>query len=226
VNLIPSQYEFNSVVETAALKISGFKYMIYLGFKRVMDLILSSLLFILLFPLFLIIAAVIKRDSEGPFLFRQKRCGKDGKDFEMFKFRTMVKDAHSMQQNLASQNIIDGPMFKIINDPRITKVGHFLRKTSLDELPQIVNVIKGEMSLVGPRPLVMDEMRFSPSWRSIRLKVKPGVTGLWQVEGRSEAPFHEWIRHDLYYVRNQCILLDLKILLRTITTVFKKVGAY
>ncbi|MBI3752907.1 MAG: sugar transferase [Deltaproteobacteria bacterium] len=226
VNLIPSQHKIDRVVEPGVLQISSFRYFVYLGIKRLMDVLASSALLIFLSPLIFLTAIAIKMDSEGQVIFRQKRCGKNGKDFQMLKFRTMVKDAHSLQQKLASQNNVDGPMFKLVDDPRVTKIGKILRKTSLDELPQLINVLKGEMSLVGPRPLVMDEMKFSPSWRSIRLKVKPGITGLWQVQGRSEAPFHEWIRHDVYYVKNQSLWLDIKILLKTIKVVFKKAGAY
>jgi lipopolysaccharide/colanic/teichoic acid biosynthesis glycosyltransferase len=120
---------------------------------------------------------------------------------------------------------VDGPVFKLDRDPRITRVGAFLRKTSLDELPQLINVIKGDMSLVGPRPLVMGEMKFSPSWRDIRLRVKPGVTGLWQVEGRSSPYFHDWIRYDVAYVKEQSLTGDLKIILKTIRVVLKKIGA-
>lgn len=226
VNLIPSRYEFNGVIESVGLKMGGYKYAAFLGLKRLLDII-ASLFFLAVFsPVMLALALAVKLDSDGPAVFRQRRCGKDGVDFEMLKFRTMVKDAHSQQKKLVDQKNVDGPMFKLLNDPRITRIGQFLRKTSLDELPQLLNVLKGEMSLVGPRPLVMDEMKFSPSWRSIRLKVKPGITGLWQVQGRSEASFHDWIRHDVYYVQNQSLWLDIKILLKTIGVVFRKVGAY
>ncbi|MBI5903459.1 MAG: sugar transferase [Deltaproteobacteria bacterium] len=191
-----------------------------------MDILASAVLLALLSPVMLLICAMIKRDSEGPCVFSQKRCGKDGRDFVMYKFRTMVKDAPSLQQKLVAEKNVDGPMFKLFNDPRVTRIGEKLRKTSLDELPQLINVLRGEMSLVGPRPLVMDEMKFSPSWRSIRLKVKPGVTGLWQVQGRSEASFHDWIRYDVDYVKNQSLWLDLKILFKTVKVVFQKAGAY
>ena len=138
----------------------------------------------------------------------------------------MVINADKIHQELLSQNNTDGPIFKMVRDPRITRVGGFLRKTSLDELPQLINVIKGDMSLVGPRPLIMNEMKFSSSWRDVRLKVKPGITGLWQIQGRSEASFHDWIRYDTYYVKNQSLALDIKILFKTIGVVLKKAGAY
>jgi lipopolysaccharide/colanic/teichoic acid biosynthesis glycosyltransferase/dTDP-glucose pyrophosphorylase len=194
--------------------------------KRAMDISISLLAILILSPFFILIALAIKLDSPGPVFFIQKRCGKDGKLFGMFKFRTMFVAAEKMQVELLPQKDTDGPMFKMINDPRITRVGKILRKTSLDEIPQLVNVIKGEMSLVGPRPLIMDEMKFSPSWRDTRLKVKPGITGLWQVQGRSETPFHEWIKYDIAYVKKQSIWLDLKILFKTLKVVFKKAGAY
>lgn len=198
----------------------------YLFLKRLMDITISAVGFVAILPVLLIIALAVKLDSTGPVLFRQKRCGKGGYDFRMLKFRTMVQDAESQQEKLAPRNKIDGPMFKLADDPRVTRVGAFLRRTSLDELPQLINVLTGEMSLVGPRPLVMDEMTCSPSWRDIRLRVKPGMTGLWQVSGRSEGHFHDWIRHDVHYVMNQSLWLDLKILFRTVKVVLKKVGAY
>jgi lipopolysaccharide/colanic/teichoic acid biosynthesis glycosyltransferase len=191
-----------------------------------MDISYSALGLLFLSPLLLLIALLVKLDSPGPVFFRQKRCSKGGKDFEMFKFRTMAQDADRQQQKLASRKSTDGPMFKLVDDPRVTRIGAFLRRTSLDELPQLINVLKGEMSLVGPRPLVINEMKCSPSWRDIRLRVKPGMTGLWQVSGRSEAHFHDWIRYDVHYVMNQSLWMDLKILFKTVKVVLKKVGAY
>ena len=191
-----------------------------------MDIVLSAIGIILLFPFFLLIAIAIKIDSPGPVFYIQKRCGIRGKFFGMVKFRTMVANAEKLHRELIPKKETDGPMFKISNDPRVTRLGRKLRNTSIDELPQLFNVLKGEMSLVGPRPLIMDEMKFSPSWRETRLKVKPGITGLWQIQGRSEAPFHDWIRYDVYYVKNQSLWLDIKILFKTIKVVLKKVGAY
>jgi len=226
VNLIPRRYKLDSISETGALQVDSIRHRVFSGLKRLMDVLISAVMLIFLLPLMGLIALAIKMDSDGSVIFRQKRCGKDGKDFEMLKFRTMVSNAHAMQQKLESQKNVDGPMFKLLDDPRVTHVGSILRKTSLDELPQLINVLKGEMSLVGPRPLAMNEMKFSPSWRSIRLRVKPGITGLWQVQGRSEAAFHNWIKYDVQYVRNQTLWLDIKILLRTIAVVFRKIGAY
>ena len=195
--------------------------------KRMLDIVISSVGLILSFPLCLIIALIIKLNSPGPVFFGQKRCGQHGREFRMFKFRTMVKDADKKQSQLYTQKDVDGPMFKMQNDPRLTSVGFFLRKTSLDELPQLFNVLKGDMSLVGPRPLVMKEMRFSPGWRDLRLKVKPGITGLWQINGRSHAPFHDWIKYDIFYVKNQSVLLDLKILAQTLRLIIgKERGVY
>jgi exopolysaccharide biosynthesis polyprenyl glycosylphosphotransferase len=223
-NLIPADYEVKGTIDLS--DIAPIKHDMYRIAKRITDVVLSSIGIIALVPFMMFIAVMIKAGSRGPVFYIQKRCGIRGKLFGMFKFRTMIADAEKMQKELFSQNVTDGPMFKIFNDPRITKVGKFLRKTSLDELPQLFNVFKGEMSLVGPRPLIMDEMKFSTSWRDIRLSVKPGITGLWQVQGRGEAPFHDWIRYDVYYVKNQSLWLDLMILLKTIKVVLKKVGAY
>ena len=138
----------------------------------------------------------------------------------------MVINADALQQDLSAQNEIDGPMFKMDNDPRLTRAGHVLRKLSLDELPQLVNVLKGEMSMVGPRPLSKAEMKFNPVWRDIRLTVRPGITGQWQVNERSSGFFKDWIKHDIFYVNNRSLWLDLKILLKTIGVVFNSKGAF
>ena len=144
----------------------------------------------------------------------------------MVKFRTMVQDAETMQAGLRPLNEVDGPIFKIENDPRFTRLGRFLRRYSIDELPQLWNVLKGEMSLVGPRPLTAQEMHFCPAWRDARLKVSPGVTGLWQVGGRSKTSFHDWIRLDTAYVRERSTFLDFKILLKTFLVVLLGRGSY
>jgi lipopolysaccharide/colanic/teichoic acid biosynthesis glycosyltransferase len=226
-NLIPSDYSIKSVAALSEIiSIGRSSHKLYKVVKRIMDVSLSSVGIILLLPLFLLIAIAIKIDSTGPVFYKQKRCGKGGKLFSMLKFRTMVDNAEDLQKELLSKNEVDGPLFKISNDPRVTKFGKILRKISLDELPQLFNVLKGEMSLVGPRPLIMDEMKFSPTWRDARLKVKPGITGLWQVEGRSEAPFHDWIRYDVSYVKNQSLWLDIKVLSKTLKAVLKMSGAY
>jgi lipopolysaccharide/colanic/teichoic acid biosynthesis glycosyltransferase/ADP-glucose pyrophosphorylase len=223
-NLIPSDYGVKGTVDLSG--ITPVTHNVYKITKRIIDVAFSAIGIILLLPLFLLIAVMIKIDSTGPLFYTQRRCGIRGKLFGMIKFRTMVANAETLHKELVSKKDIDGPMFKLINDPRVTRFGKVLRKTSLDELPQLFNVLKGEMSLVGPRPLIMDEMKFSPSWRDIRLIVKPGITGLWQVQGRSGAPFHDWIRYDVYYVKNQSLLLDMEILIKTIKVVLKKAGAY
>jgi lipopolysaccharide/colanic/teichoic acid biosynthesis glycosyltransferase/ADP-glucose pyrophosphorylase len=191
------------------------RHSVYLLAKRAFDLTLSASALVAAAPLFAVIALAIKRDSPGPIFFTQRRCGKDGREFPMFKFRTMVVDAPALHDSLVPDKDVDGPMFKMDNDPRVTRLGRFLRKTSLDELPQLVNVVLGHMSLVGPRPLVMKEMSFAPGWRDLRLSVQPGITGLWQVNGRHSVAFHDWIRHDIHYVKHQSLAMDVKILLHT-----------
>lgn len=177
--------------------------------------------------LFLILAILIKVASPGPVFFRQKRAGLNGSPFEMLKFRTMVTNAEQLKQELMALNEMSGPVFKVTNDPRITPLGKFLRKYSLDELPQLVNVLRGEMSLVGPRPLPVDEVRrFDDLAHRRRLSVKPGLTCLWQVSGRNNvSDFKEWVRLDLEYIDNWSFWLDLKILWRTIPAVFFGAGA-
>jgi lipopolysaccharide/colanic/teichoic acid biosynthesis glycosyltransferase/ADP-glucose pyrophosphorylase len=225
-SLMASDHVFHGITSLNPSLLLGQKRPWYLFLKRLMDITISSVGFVTMLPVLLLLAITIKLDSAGPILFQQRRTGKGGKNFKMLKFRTMVQGAERMQQTLAERKDTDGPMFKLAKDPRVTRIGSFLRRSSLDELPQFINVLRGEMSLVGPRPLVMDEMKCSPSWRDIRLRVKPGMTGLWQVSGRSEGHFHDWIRHDVHYVMNQSLWLDLKILFRTVKVVLKKVGAY
>jgi lipopolysaccharide/colanic/teichoic acid biosynthesis glycosyltransferase/dTDP-glucose pyrophosphorylase len=226
-NLVPSDYTIKDLSALSSLtSVTRTNQAVFRAVKRCLDLIIASVSLFFLSPFFLAIGSLIKADSAGPVFYGQKRCGKNGKLFKMLKFRTMVENAEKMHKTLLSEKDTDGPMFKMFNDPRITRIGSFLRKTSLDEMPQLLNVIKGEMSLVGPRPLIMDEMKFSQSWRDMRLKVKPGITGLWQVQGRSEASFHDWIIYDVYYVKSQSLLLDISILFKTIRVVLKKTGSY
>ena len=191
--------------------------------KRILDIVSCFLLFIIFLPLFFIIALLIKIDSKGPVFFLQKRCGRNGKVFNMYKFRTMVEDAESLKKRLTNE--MDGPMFKVRNDPRITGVGRILRRCSLDELPQVLNVLKGEMSLVGPRPLADEEMEGDECWRRIRLSVKPGMTGLWQIMGRTSGKFDDWVSYDIEYVQKMSLCMDLKILFLTLFTVFSHEGA-
>ena len=180
---------------------------------------------ILLSPVLLGVALAVRRTSPGPALFRQRRAGTHGQEFRVFKFRTMYQDAEARLAGLQMHNESDGLLFKIKDDPRVTKVGKFLRRTSLDELPQLINVLRGEMSLVGPRPLPVDDEEFQGHVRR-RLLVRPGITGLWQVSGRSDTSWDDAVRLDLYYVENWSITLDLMILARTVRAVTRGSGAY
>ncbi len=198
----------------------------YIRIKRILDVLIIILALPVLLPLFLICALLIKCMSPGgPVFFKQDRTGKGGIRYIMFKFRTMVPNAEEMKAQLASLNELTWPDFKITNDPRITKIGKFLRKTSLDELPQILNVLRGEMSLVGPRPT-----SFSPKtyqlWHTERLDVVPGISGLWQVIGRGSMEFDDRVRLDVAYIQNRSILLDLKIMFYTVGAVIQRRGAH
>ena len=177
--------------------------------------------------LFALIALLIKVTSPGPVLFRQQRSGINGQPFTLYKFRTMVTNAEQLKHELAAMNEMNGPVFKVSNDPRVTPIGKFLRKYSLDELPQLYNVLRGEMSLVGPRPLPVDEVkRFNDLAHRRRLSVKPGLTCLWQISGRNNVTdFKEWVRLDLEYIDNWSLWLDLKILWRTLPAVLAATGA-
>jgi len=192
--------------------------------KRAMDLTGSLTLLILLGPLLLMIAAAIKSTSRGPVLFRQKRVGRNDEEFEMFKFRTMVDGAEHRKDELLEHNEAGGGLFKIADDPRITPVGRYLRRTSLDELPQLLNVLRGEMSLVGPRPLVVDEDEQVEGWERHRLLLPPGMTGLWQVFGSSRIPLDEMVKIDYLYGANWSLWSDVKILLRTLPYVLARRG--
>jgi len=194
--------------------------------KRAMDLTLVLLSAPLILLLGLLVSLAIRLDSPGAAIFRQQRVGKDGRLFTVYKFRTMVLDAESRKADLAALNEADGPLFKIRNDPRLTRIGRFLRRTSLDELPQFWNVLRGEMSLVGPRPPTPDEVARYESWHYRRLEVTPGLTGLWQVLGRSDTSFDEMVRLDIYYAENWTPGLDMRIILQTLPVVFSGAGAY
>jgi exopolysaccharide biosynthesis polyprenyl glycosylphosphotransferase len=195
--------------------------------KQMMDILLASVLLLAGLPLYLLIALLIKLSSPGPVLFRQQRSGLNGRPFTLYKFRTMVTNAEQLKHELAAMNEMTGPVFKVSNDPRVTAVGRLLRKYSLDEFPQLYNVLRGEMSLVGPRPLPVDEVRrFHDLAHRRRLSVKPGLTCLWQISGRSEVrDFREWVRLDLEYIDNWSLWLDLKILWRTVPVVLTGAGA-
>jgi exopolysaccharide biosynthesis polyprenyl glycosylphosphotransferase len=195
-------------------------------FKRTIDLIVSSIALIALGPLLLISAALIRVTSHGPILFGQKRVGLNKRQFTMYKFRTMVPDAERIQEELLHLNEMTGPAFKIKNDPRVTPIGRILRKTSIDELPQLFNVLKGEMSLVGPRAMsVRDYQLFNEDWQRRRFSVRPGITCLWQVNGRNSISFDKWMELDMQYIDKWSIWLDFKILARTIPAVLKGSGA-
>ncbi len=195
--------------------------------KRLIDIVGSALGLLLLAPLVMLPAAIaIRLTSPGPILFRQKRSGLHGRQFTMYKFRSMIDNAEMLRTELEAFNEMTGPVFKIKQDPRVTPIGKFLRKTSVDELPQLWNVLQGDMSLVGPRPLpVMETEAFDP-WHRRRLSVKPGLTCLWQISGRSKIGFDQWIKLDLEYIDNWSLALDLKILLRTIPVVISGFGAH
>ncbi len=199
---------------------------LYLIAKRIIDLFGAFAGLVLAMPLMLITATAIKLESRGPILFRHVRLGQDGRPFVMFKFRSMCQEASVLQTQLASQNGVPGPVFKIPSDPRMTRVGRIIRKYSLDELPQLWNVLRGEMSLVGPRPPIPDEVARYHPWQRERLAVKPGLTCTWQVSGRSDIPFDEWIQMDIEYVRTRSLLMDLKLLLLTVPAVISARGAY
>lgn len=194
-------------------------------FCRVVDVAGSLLLLGLLAPLFLLISILIRLDTPGPILYRQTRCGLNGRRFTLYKFRSMVQDAEEKKKGLINFNLMRGPVFKMKNDPRITRVGKILRRLSLDELPQLYNVLKGDMSFVGPRPPLPEEVEKYKGWQRRRLSMKPGITGLWQVSGRNQIDFEDWIKLDLEYIDNWSLWLDLKIILKTIPAVLSGKGA-
>jgi len=194
--------------------------------KRSFDVMCSAISLILLSPVFLIIAVMVKRASEGPVFFRQERIGLNGRKFILYKFRTMVNGAEAKLNELKANNEMNGPVFKMANDPRITKAGRLLRKLSLDELPQLWNVLKGDMSMVGPRPPLLSEVVQYDNWQRRRLSMRPGLTCLWQIKGRNRiTDFDEWMRLDLEYIDNWSLLLDLKIFLLTVPVVLFGIGA-
>lgn len=194
--------------------------------KRLFDLVVGTAIFVLLIPIIPVIALMIKLDSPGPVLFRQDRVGKDGRIFKFLKFRSMVDKADRRKDELAAHNEQDGPIFKIKSDPRVTSVGRFLRRSSLDEIPQIFNVLKGDMSIVGPRPPLPSEVEGYQPWHRRRLEVQPGITCLWQISGRSQIGFHEWMRLDMEYLKTRSFRTDLLIFLKTIPAVIARKGAY
>jgi exopolysaccharide biosynthesis polyprenyl glycosylphosphotransferase len=194
--------------------------------KRVFDFVFSGLLLALLAPLFFVVSVLVKCTSPGSILFRQTRVGLNKRQFQIYKFRTMVANAEKIQDELLPMNEMVGPVFKITNDPRVTPLGKMLRKTSIDELPQLFNVLKGEMSLVGPRAMSLrDYQLFDQDWQRRRFSVKPGITCLWQVNGRSSIPFEQWMELDMQYIDKWSLWLDFKILARTVPAVLRGTGA-
>jgi exopolysaccharide biosynthesis polyprenyl glycosylphosphotransferase len=194
--------------------------------KRLFDLVVAGSLVVLLSPLLALVALLVRLQDGGPVFYRQRRVGAGGAVFDMVKFRSMVVDAEARLDELADANEHDGVLFKIREDPRITRIGRFIRKFSIDELPQLFNVLRGEMSLVGPRPPLVDEYERYEQDTHRRLLVRPGMTGLWQVSGRSDLPWSEAVRLDLYYVDNWSMVIDLVIMLKTVKAVLVSKGAY
>ena len=198
----------------------------YEAIKRLMDIILSTIGLMILSPILLVVAILIKIDSKGPIFFKQKRVGLNGKAFDMYKFRSMVVNAEELKEKLEKQNEMSGPMFKIADDPRITKIGKFIRKTSIDELPQLWNVIKGDMSLVGPRPSLPKEVEQFEPWMEERFKVKPGLTCYWQVGGRNNIDFENWMKLDIKYVKERTLAIDIMLIFKTFFVLFGDKNAH
>ena len=194
--------------------------------KRILDITISVITLLVLMPVFLIIACAIKLDSKGPVFYSQTRVGKNGKHFRMFKFRSMVKDADKKLHEIYHLNEKDGPVFKLSNDPRVTRVGQFIRRTSIDELPQFVNILRGDMAVVGPRPSLIKEVNQYTPYQAQRLNVTPGLTCYWQISGRSNLSFQEWVELDLKYINERGLATDIKIILKTIPAVLLGIGAY
>jgi exopolysaccharide biosynthesis polyprenyl glycosylphosphotransferase len=216
--------ELNGIplISTREVSIAGWN----LFLKRVFDVVLAGILSVIMMPVALLIALAIRLDSSGPILYAQTRVGKNGQRFRLYKFRSMVEDADYHRDELAAFNESSGPLFKMRDDPRRTRVGRFLRRFSLDELPQLINVLQGDMSLVGPRPNLPEEVAQYQDWHKKRLSVSPGITGLWQVSGRSDLTFDEMVLLDIYYAENWSLAMDLSILLRTVPKVLMGNGAY
>lgn len=213
-------------VATVALCVVGTQHKGVQAVQRVLDILFAVILLAVFFPLVVVIALLIKIDSPGPVLFKQNRVGKHGTEFPFYKFRSMVEDAESRREHLELLNERNGPVFKMRDDPRITRIGRLLRRCSLDELPQLLNVVRGEMSLIGPRPALPKEVaRYTLRDRQ-RLSITPGLTGLWQVSGRASLSFERSIELDILYIEHQSLWLNLIILVKTIPAVLRGNGAY
>lgn len=212
--------DINTVYE-AKVKAETFdKKKSYYVIKRVIDIIGSLCGLILLSPVLLITAIAIKLDSKGPVFFIQGRVGKNGQIFRMYKFRSMVEEAEKLKDKLKKKNEMSGPMFKMRDDPRITNIGRFIRKTSIDELPQLINIIKGEMSLVGPRPNLPKEVAQFNEYQMLKLMAKPGLTCYWQIMGRNSIDFEDWMRLDIKYIEDRSTFLDIKLIFKTFGVLF------
>ena len=199
---------------------------VFHSMKRLFDIVAATCGIIVLSPLMIIIAVLIKAEDHGPIFYKQVRVGENGKTFKMYKFRSMFVNADKMLDKLKEQNDVDGPMFKMKDDPRVTKIGHFIRKHSLDELPQFLNVLKGDMSLVGPRPPLPSEVAEYSEYDKQRLLVIPGCTGLWQVTERNEVGFNEMVQLDIQYIKRASFMFDLWIIWKTVEIVIKPNGSY
>ncbi len=197
------------------------KGIIYLFFKRTIDILGSGIGLIILSPIFILVALAIKiEDPKGKVFFVQERCGKNNKLFKMYKFRSMISNAEELLVDLICENEMDGPVFKIKEDPRITKVGRYIRKTSIDELPQLFNILIGDMSIVGPRPAIPHEVAEYNDYQKQRLLVKPGLTCIWQVSGRNSIGFDEWVDMDLEYIEKRNLWMDIKLIFKTVGVLF------
>ncbi|MBE6088917.1 MAG: sugar transferase [Clostridium beijerinckii] len=214
------QLEFNGEEILIRERIEGTSGRGYYFLKRAMDIFCSIIGLVVLSPILLAVGIAIRLESKGPIIFSQERIGKGGRRFNIYKFRSMVVNAEELKEKLNDKNEMSGPMFKIKEDPRVTKVGKFIRRTSIDEFPQLLNVLKGEMSLVGPRPSLPKEVINFEDWMLERLEVKPGLTCYWQVYGRNDIDFNDWMKLDVKYVRERNTLIDIKLIIKTFFVLF------
>lgn len=221
IHAVPFNSEIRGIIRSETPSLTVQRLM-----KRILDFVGASIALLLLSPVIIGLAIAVKLDSRGPVFFSQTRVGKNGRLFKFYKFRSMVTNAEKLKKSLLAKNEADGPVFKIKDDPRVTKVGRFIRKTSLDELPQLWNVIRGDMSLVGPRPALPSEVQKWQPWQHKRLAVEQGCTCIWQVSGRSDVNFDQWMQMDLKYVQTWSLALDLSIIMRTVLVMLTGRGAY